>query len=191
MITVAEVDALAARAHAGQLDKIGVDYIEHPRAVAAGLEPFGDELVMAGLLHDVLEDTDVTAADLLAAGVLESVMRIVEAVTNTPGELYEVKMRRIAADRDACLVKIADNASNSDRPGPRSSLRTNASGSPRSTARRAKSCGKLQRRTTSPRSSSASIRHSYRISTSRPSAATARKGAAIGVARRAAPRSRP
>jgi (p)ppGpp synthase/HD superfamily hydrolase len=113
-VNLAEVDALAARAHAGQVDKIGVDYIEHPRAVAAGLMPFGEHLVMAGLLHDVLEDTAVTAADLLAAGVPARVVEIVQAVTNVPGLSYEEKVRRIAADRDACLVKIADNASNSD-----------------------------------------------------------------------------
>ena len=47
LLSVSEVDALAAEAHAGQVDKIGVPYIEHVRAVAAGLAPFGDELVMA------------------------------------------------------------------------------------------------------------------------------------------------
>lgn len=112
-ITVAEVDALAARAHAGQADKIGVDYIQHPRAVARGLEPFGPDLVMAGLLHDVLEDTALTAEDLLAAGVPERVVEIVQAVTNVKGLTYDEKIQRIVADRDACLVKIADNAHNS------------------------------------------------------------------------------
>ncbi|WP_255946226.1 HD domain-containing protein [Streptomyces odontomachi] len=113
METVEEVDAFAFDAHAGQVDKIGVPYIEHVRAVAAGLMPFGEELVMAGLLHDVIEDTRWTGAELRAAGVPERVVGIVEHVTNQPGVPYEEKIRRITSSRDATLVKIADNAHNS------------------------------------------------------------------------------
>jgi (p)ppGpp synthase/HD superfamily hydrolase len=113
MRTVEEVDALASAAHAGQVDKVGVPYIEHVRAVAAGLVPFGDRLVMAGLLHDVVEDTGRTAQELRAAGVPDDVVALVEAVTNQPGVPYEEKIRRIAGNREATLVKIADNAHNS------------------------------------------------------------------------------
>ncbi|MGW5711585.1 HD domain-containing protein [Streptomyces olivaceus] len=113
MRTVSEVDAFADAAHAGQVDKIGVPYIEHVRAVAAGLGPFADELVMAGLLHDVIEDTDWTAAQLLAMGVPLRVVGIVKDVTNQPGVPYEEKIRRIIRSSDATLVKISDNAHNS------------------------------------------------------------------------------
>ncbi|MFE5791498.1 HD domain-containing protein [Streptomyces sp. NPDC056503] len=113
MMTLTEVDALADRAHAGQVDKIGVPYVEHVRAVAAGLAPLDPELAMAGLLHDVVEDTGWTAEDLRAAGVPERVVRAVLAVTNEPGRPYEEKIRRVALDPDATLVKIADNAHNS------------------------------------------------------------------------------
>ncbi|MEU5216967.1 HD domain-containing protein [Streptomyces sp. NPDC020807] len=113
MTTLAEADALAARAHAGQIDKAGVPYVEHVRAVAAGLAPLGEELAMAGLLHDVIEDTDWTADRLRAAGIPDRVVTLVEAVTNRPGLSYEEKLRRIAEDPDATLVKIADNAHNS------------------------------------------------------------------------------
>lgn len=111
---LAEVDAFAAKAHAGQVDKIGVPYIEHVRAVAAGLVPFGDELVMAGLLHDIIEDTDWTAERLLEEGVPDHVVALVEAVTNERGVPYEEKVARITGHgRDAVLLKIADNAHNS------------------------------------------------------------------------------
>ncbi|MFB7511895.1 HD domain-containing protein [Streptomyces sp. NPDC056144] len=113
MTTLAEADALAARAHAGQVDKTGVPYVEHVRAVGAGLAPFGAELAMAGLLHDVIEDTDWTADRLRAAGIPDRVVALVEAVTNSPGLPYEEKLRRITGDPDATLVKIADNAHNS------------------------------------------------------------------------------
>ncbi|MFG2502845.1 HD domain-containing protein [Streptomyces sp. NPDC048441] len=111
--SVREIEVLADSAHAGQTDKIGVPYIEHVRAVAAGLGPFGDELVMAGLLHDLLEDTDWTAERLRKTGVPDRVVEIVEAVTNQVGMAYDEKIRRITADPLATLVKIADNAHNS------------------------------------------------------------------------------
>ncbi|MFF7214576.1 phosphohydrolase [Streptomyces sp. NPDC008238] len=111
--SVADADALARLAHEGQTDRIGVPYVEHVRAVAAGLAAFGPELQMAGLLHDVIEDTPWTAGGLRAAGVPDRVVAVVERVTNQPGVAYGDKLRRIAADRDAALVKIADNAHNS------------------------------------------------------------------------------
>ncbi|GAA3015975.1 HD domain-containing protein [Kitasatospora albolonga] len=113
MLTLAEVDALAEQAHAGQVDKLGVPYIGHVRAVAAGLAPFGDGLRMAGLLHDVLEDTPLTAEDLLAAGVPSAVVATVRRVTRVAGVGYEEMVRQVAGDQAAALVKIADNAHNS------------------------------------------------------------------------------
>lgn len=113
MKTVQEIDALASAAHVDQRDKVGVPYVEHVRAVAAGLAPFGPELEMAGLLHDVIEDTEWTAEQLRAHGVQDRVIRIVEAVTNQPGVPYEETIRGIASSPDATLVKIADNAHNS------------------------------------------------------------------------------
>ncbi|MFI6140337.1 HD domain-containing protein [Streptomyces griseus] len=114
MKTVAEVDAFAFGAHADQFDKIGVPYIEHVRAVAAGLVPFGDDLVMAGLLHDVIEDTDWTAEQLRKAGVPYYVVALVVAVTNERGIPYQEKVARITRrGRDAVRLKIADNAHNS------------------------------------------------------------------------------
>ncbi|MYY79806.1 MULTISPECIES: HD domain-containing protein [unclassified Streptomyces] len=113
MKSVNEVDFLADCAHAGQVDKIGVPYIEHVRAVAAGLTPFGDELVKAGLLHDIIEDTDWTGDRLREEGLSERVVSAVEAVTNQKGVPYEEKIRRIIGNRDATLVKISDNAHNS------------------------------------------------------------------------------
>ncbi|MFI2733667.1 HD domain-containing protein [Streptomyces sp. NPDC018711] len=113
MKTLAEVDALADRAHAGQVDKTGAPYVAHVRAVAAGLEALGPHLAMAGLLHDVIEDTEWTPERLRAAGVPSEVVALVEAVTNHPDTTYEEKLRLIARNPDATLVKIADNAHNS------------------------------------------------------------------------------
>ncbi|MEU0078449.1 HD domain-containing protein [Micromonospora tulbaghiae] len=112
--TVADADALATAAHYGQLDKAGWPYIEHPRAVARMLAEHGDHAVMAGLLHDVVEDTTVTLDDLRAAGYPPEVVAAVDAVSRRPGETYMDMIRRAAADPLGRLVKLADNASNSD-----------------------------------------------------------------------------
>jgi hypothetical protein len=112
-LTVAEVEQLAREAHAGQVDKIGVPYFEHVRAVADGLAPFGAELEMAGLLHDVVEDTGWTFQGLLDAGVPAAVLGVVDLVTNRKGENYQSKIHRITTNRGALLTKIADNAHNS------------------------------------------------------------------------------
>ena len=108
-----ELADVATWTSTGQVDLIGVPYVEHVRAVAAGLAPFGEALVMAGLLHDVIEDTAWTAERLRATGIPGRVVALVEAVTNRPGVSYEAKLRLIAEDPDATLVKIADNAHNS------------------------------------------------------------------------------
>ncbi|MFG2693258.1 phosphohydrolase [Kitasatospora sp. NPDC048407] len=111
--TLADVDALAARAHAGQYDRIGVPYIEHVRAVAAGVAAFGTGLQMAALLHDVLEDTPTRADDLLVAGIPAGVVATVRRVTREPGTDYRAMLLDIVTDQAATLVKIADNAHNS------------------------------------------------------------------------------
>jgi len=57
----------AAQGHAGQLRKgTPTPYIEHPMAVAMILDRagFSEDVVIAGLLHDLVEDTDVTIADI-------------------------------------------------------------------------------------------------------------------------------
>jgi (p)ppGpp synthase/HD superfamily hydrolase len=112
-LTIAETDALAAEAHAGQRDKVGAPYIEHVRAVAHGLVPLGDRLVQAGLLHDIIEDTGWTLDGLRTAGVPAEVVELVNAVTNKPGVPYADMIRAIARNEQAALVKIADNAHNS------------------------------------------------------------------------------
>ncbi|NEA39296.1 phosphohydrolase [Streptomyces sp. SID11385] len=114
-MTLTQVYDLAAHAHSGQTDKIGAPYFGHVRAVAAALAPFGPELEMAGLLHDIVEDTDWTPERLLVAGVPPRTVAAVVAVTNQPGEDYQDKIVRITASRDATLVKIADTAHNSRR----------------------------------------------------------------------------
>ena len=60
-------DQLAECAHHCQVDKIGRPYIGHPRRVAAQAQ--SPEAKASALLHDVIEDSSVTAEDLRAHGI--------------------------------------------------------------------------------------------------------------------------
>ena len=113
-MNVAYATAIAERAHAGQVDKAGQPYIGHLRRVSARLRPYGVDAQIAGVLHDILEDTDVTAADLAAEGVPGHVIAAIESVTRLPGETYMSLVHRAAADPLGRLVKLADNYDNSD-----------------------------------------------------------------------------
>ncbi|RKR92669.1 HD domain-containing protein [Micromonospora pisi] len=112
--TVADADRLAEAAHRGQVDKAGNPYIDHPRAVAKELYVHGDNAVMAGLLHDVVEDTNITLDDLRVAGYPEEVVAAVDSVTRRPDEPYMDLIRRAAANPLGRLIKLADNRHNSD-----------------------------------------------------------------------------
>lgn len=110
---VEEARALARQAHQGQVDKAGRPYHEHVEAVADLLAEHGPDAQIAGLLHDVIEDTGLTADDLRAAGVSKHVVDAVLSVTRRKGETYMDMIRRAAAHPLGRLVKLADNAHNS------------------------------------------------------------------------------
>jgi (p)ppGpp synthase/HD superfamily hydrolase len=105
---------VATRAHAGQVDKVGRPYIEHPTAVAVRLTTDDEQVV--GFLHDVVEDTDTTLADLRAMGFTVDQVLAVDAVTKRRGETLEQSMARVIADPSgiALRVKRADISHNGD-----------------------------------------------------------------------------
>lgn len=104
--------AAAAAAHAGQLDKQGRDYLDaHLAPVAAALEGHPPEVVAAGWLHDVVEDTDWTV-EQVAEAFGPDVARTVESVTRRADETYDELIERAAADPVGRLVKLADNGVN-------------------------------------------------------------------------------
>ena len=106
-------------AHKDQLDKIGVPYVYHVARVGASLWRFGDEFVIAGFLHDVVEDTDYSLEDLSAMGASDDVVRAVESVTKTTSggslEEYEASVRRAMDDLIGRFVKAADVSDNGSR----------------------------------------------------------------------------
>ncbi len=111
---VDEARALAVAAHAGQLDKGGHPYLGHVERVAEAVAAHGAQAVMAGLLHDVVEDCGLGLADLEAKGVPVDVVSAVDALTKRDGEPYLDAVRRAACHPLAAVVKRADNADNAD-----------------------------------------------------------------------------
>jgi (p)ppGpp synthase/HD superfamily hydrolase len=112
MATLERAIEIAAKAHAGQVDKAGQPYVLHPlRMMLAVTTP---EARMAAVLHDVVEDTAVTLEELRDEGFPAAVISAVEALTKRDGEDYETFIRRVAPNPIAREVKLADLRDNSD-----------------------------------------------------------------------------
>lgn len=107
---------IAAAAHAGQTDKAGAPYISHPLRVALGFIRAGDEeRAIIAVLHDVFEDSDVTAADLQREGFSQTIVEAVEALTRPEDEPYQDFILRAAGNELARPVKVADIKDNMNR----------------------------------------------------------------------------
>jgi hypothetical protein len=110
--TLDDAVRIARDAHAGQIDKSGRPYIEHPLRVMTRVQ--GEHTQMAAVLHDVVEDTTVTPDDLRAAGCPEPVVTAVIALSKQPGEALPDYIARVAVDPIAAVVKRADIGDNTD-----------------------------------------------------------------------------
>ena len=102
---------LAYNAHHGQFDKGGVPYIFHPIHLA---ETMDDEIsTCVALLHDTVEDTDVTL-EQLAREFPEEVVEAVALLTHGEDVEYFDYVRAIKGNPIAVRVKLADLAHNGD-----------------------------------------------------------------------------
>lgn len=102
---------LCFRAHRDQVDKSGIPYVFHPFHLA---EQMSDEIsVCAALLHDVVEDTDITFDDLAREFPAE-VVDVLRLLTHDPSVDYFDYVRAIRGNPIAVQIKLADLAHNSD-----------------------------------------------------------------------------
>lgn len=103
---------LAYAAHHGQVDKSGIPYIFHPLHLAEAME---DEIsCCVALLHDTVEDTDLTFEDLEQVFPQE-VMIPLKLLTHPKEVPYFDYVRAIKTHPVAVKVKLADIAHNSDQ----------------------------------------------------------------------------
>lgn len=97
---------LCVTKHAGQRDKAGAAYFQHPMRVAMKCET--DDEKMVALLHDAIEDTDVTAEFLLQEGFPQYIVDGILSVTKREGECYEDFLARAAKNPLGRVVKLHD-----------------------------------------------------------------------------------
>ncbi|WP_433735885.1 HD domain-containing protein [Pseudomonas putida] len=110
--TLEHAIAIAAGAHAGQVDKGGAPYILHALRVMLKVTTLEERIV--AVLHDVVEDCDISLEELREEGFSETVLAGIESVTKVPGESYEDFIARVAQNPIGRVVKLADLEENSD-----------------------------------------------------------------------------
>ena len=115
---------IAKKAHAGQVDKAGVNYIFHPMTVA--FQCGGDDsAIIVALLHDVAEDTNLTIENLRDEINLtaEEVLAL-KILTHDKNIPYAEYIAKIKTSELAAAVKIVDLRHNSDLSRIPENLRT-------------------------------------------------------------------
>lgn len=109
---------LAVKAHKDVVRKNGSPYINHPLRVYGRLirkysRFVSEETIITALLHDAIEDSELTFNDLRILGFSERVISGVDSVTKRCGETYPDAVSRAALNRDGRWVKLCDNLDNS------------------------------------------------------------------------------
>lgn len=107
---------LAARLHAGQVDKAGRPYIEHlSRVFLRVVDAGGDrDQQIAALFHDSIEDKKATAESLAKEGVPTGAISLVVILTRQQGQSYQAYLEQVRGFARAVLLKIADLEENLD-----------------------------------------------------------------------------
>lgn len=103
---------IAYEAHKNQVDKSGVPYIYHPIHVAEQMDTENEYII--ALLHDVVEDTNVTFKQLEEVFSKE-IIDILKLLTREENIEYDEYIKRIKNNSIACKVKIADLTHNLDK----------------------------------------------------------------------------
>ena len=105
--------AIATSAHEGQVDKAGKPYIEHPMRVMNMGKTVEEKI--AGVLHDVVEDSDWTFEMLEKEGIPKDVLDALRCVTKlSEDEDYDHFIERVKTNPLAVKVKINDLKDNMD-----------------------------------------------------------------------------
>jgi len=103
---------IAVEAHAGQVDKSGKPYIFHPLRVCCRC--FTDEEKMVALLHDTIEDTEITTEDLLSEGFPPYIVEAILSISRNEDETYEEFVKRTSLNPLGRAVKLHDLEDNMD-----------------------------------------------------------------------------
>ena len=97
---------IAVQAHKNQRDKAGETYILHPLRLMLKMD--SETEMIAAVLHDVVEDSNWTLADLKREGFSEEVLSVIECLTRRDQETYEEFIERVKFNPTARKIKLAD-----------------------------------------------------------------------------------
>lgn len=103
---------LCFEAHKDQTDKSGMPYVFHPFHLAEQMKD--EDTTIVALLHDVVEDTDVTIDDLKKMGFNDNVIDAIILMTHQSDVEYMDYIAKIKENPVAKAVKLADLKHNSD-----------------------------------------------------------------------------
>ena len=103
---------ISFNAHKDQVDKCGMPYVYHPYHVAERMK--SEISTCVALLHDVVEDTDITLDDLKAQGFPDEVINALSLLTHKKNIPYMDYIKAIKENPIATEVKLADLGHNSD-----------------------------------------------------------------------------
>jgi (p)ppGpp synthase/HD superfamily hydrolase len=109
--TLGQTLALVAEMTKNKVDRAGEPYFMHLMRVMLGVKTIKQKI--CALLHDSVEDGEITLDELREMGYPHDYIRTVDALTHRDGEDYEVYIRRIAMDEDARIIKLEDLKDNS------------------------------------------------------------------------------
>lgn len=102
---------IAYKAHEGQTDKAGVPYIFHPIHIAEQMD--SEESCVVALLHDVIEDSDITL-EILSKYFNDDIIAALRVLTKKENDDYVMYIKRVKTNKLATKVKIKDLEHNRD-----------------------------------------------------------------------------
>lgn len=103
---------IANDVHSHQVDKAGQPYILHPLWVMNKVHTLKAKIV--AVLHDIVEDTNITIEDLIFKGFDEDIVEAISLLTRKKNQSYNNYIELIATNDLAKEVKIADLSHNMD-----------------------------------------------------------------------------
>lgn len=110
--TLVDAIRIAVEKHGQTLDKAGQPYILHPLRVMMAQTTEHGKIV--GVLHDTVEDTDLSFEELEQQGFPAEVLTALRLVTHDDGSPYHEYIERLKHNPIARRVKLADLHDNMD-----------------------------------------------------------------------------
>ena len=106
--------SITAEAFKEKLDKGGNPYILHCLRVMNKVNSNDEDLMISAIMHDLIEDTHYTFAELTRLGFSDRVIGILHLLTHEKTTPYMEYIKAISVSEDATKIKLADLQDNSD-----------------------------------------------------------------------------